>query len=270
MMSVRSPQCSMPSSSPFLKEESASCMRIRDMTGKRFASRSASGVTLQESHGRSADAGVLRRIDAGSWKRRTPGSTDSESSWSDMRNYLKATRRSSISLLRSSVGGRWQLFTDKSLVSADVTTETKRSVTRKTPARLKGPAILIITGSPLFAQRDGTGACRPPAFCRCMSGRTGPRLLPIILAASLVGCIPHGFPGFTRFLPLGLKHLGLYLLSCFTAQEMRGIPVSAIPHFLLGIATMILSPSSISLRSLMIKQGSCIDYHSYSRNAREI
>ena len=115
MMSVRSPQCSMPSSSPFLKEESASCMRIRDMTGKRFASRSASGVTLQESHGRSADAGVLRRIDAGSWKRRTPGSTDSESSWSDMRNYLKATRRSSISLLRSSVGGRWQLFTDKSL-----------------------------------------------------------------------------------------------------------------------------------------------------------
>ena len=120
MMSVRSPQCSMPSSSPFLKEESASCMRIRDMTGKRFASRSASGVTLQESHGRSADAGVLRRIDAGSWKRRTPGSTDSESSWSDMRNYLKATRRSSISLLRSSVGGRWQLFTDKSLVKAIV------------------------------------------------------------------------------------------------------------------------------------------------------
>ena len=117
MMSVRSPQCSMPSSSPFLKEESASCMRIRDMTGKRFASRSASGVTLQESHGRSADAGVLRRIDAGSWKRRTPGSTDSESSWSDMRNYLKATRRSSISLLRSSVGGRWQLFTDKSLIA---------------------------------------------------------------------------------------------------------------------------------------------------------
>ncbi len=116
MMSVRSPQCSMPSSSPFLKEESASCMRIRDMTGKRFASRSASGVTLQESHGRSADAGVLRRIDAGSWKRRTPGSTDSESSWSDMRNYLKATRRSSISLLRSSVGGRWQLFTDKPLI----------------------------------------------------------------------------------------------------------------------------------------------------------
>ena len=116
MMSVSSPQCSMPSSSPFLKEESVSCMRIRDMTGNRFASRSASGVTLQESHGRSADAGVLRRIDAGSWKRRTPGSTGFESFSSDMRSYLKATRRSFISLLRSSVGGRWLLFTDKSLV----------------------------------------------------------------------------------------------------------------------------------------------------------
>ncbi len=138
MMSVRSPQCSMPSSSPFLKEESASCMRIRDMTGKRFASRSASGVTLQESHGRSADAGVLRRIDAGSWKRRTPGSTDSESSWSDMRNYLKATRRSSISLLRSSVGGRWQLFTDKSLLSVRQTPRQRCQALEKTvssPAR---------------------------------------------------------------------------------------------------------------------------------------
>ena len=116
MMSVSLPQCSMPSSSLFLKEESVSCMRIRGMTGSRFASRSASGVTPHESHGRSADAAVLRRIDAGSWKRRTPGSTGFESFSSDMRSCLTATRRSFISLLRSSVGGRWQLFTDKSLV----------------------------------------------------------------------------------------------------------------------------------------------------------
>ena len=120
MMSVSLPQCSMPSSSLFLKEESVSCMRIRGMTGNRFASRSASEVTLHESHGRSADAAVLRRIDAGSWKRRTPGSTGFESFSSDMRSCLTATRRSFISLLRSSVGGRWLLFTDKSLVGEEV------------------------------------------------------------------------------------------------------------------------------------------------------
>ena len=44
MTSVSSPQCSMRSSLPFPKEDSGSCMRIRDMTANRFAEQIRSGV----------------------------------------------------------------------------------------------------------------------------------------------------------------------------------------------------------------------------------
>ena len=166
MMSVSLPQCSMPSSSLFLKEESVSCMRIRGMTGNRFASRSASEVTLHESHGRSADAAVLRRIDAGSWKRRTPGSTGFESFSSDMRSCLTATRRSFISLLRSSVGGRWLLFTDKSLVLC--------YIVRLFLQVKSGRGMEAVIGTPLHIfQSDGNSHSR----IRGVSIETGSNLL---------------------------------------------------------------------------------------------
>ncbi len=64
-----------------------------------------------------AERGRPQRIDAGWWKPPTPGSTGFASSWCGMRNWLTAMRRSFIWLLPLSVGGRWLLFTDRSLVN---------------------------------------------------------------------------------------------------------------------------------------------------------
>ncbi len=166
MTSVNSPQSLMPSSLPFLKEDCGSCMRIGDMTANRFASRSALGDTSQGSHGRSVDEDVLRRTGVGSWRRRTPGSIGFESFSSDMRSCLKAMRLSFISPLRLSVGGRWLLFTDKSLVLC--------YIVRLFLQVKSGRGMEAVIGTPLHIfQSDGNSHSR----IRGVSIETGSNLL---------------------------------------------------------------------------------------------
>lgn len=113
MMLANLVQCLTPLLSTFREEGSYFCMRIKDMTENRLTNRYAPGGILQGLCERSEDADVHPRTGAGSWKLHTPGSTDSENSWSDMRSSLKAMKHLSISPLRSSVGEKLLLFTDK-------------------------------------------------------------------------------------------------------------------------------------------------------------
>jgi len=113
MTSVNSVPCLMPWSLPSLTKGRGSCMRIRDMMEILFLSRLLPEAIHPESSGKSVDEDARRRTAGGSLRQHTPGSTGSGSSLSGMRNLSKATKRSFISLLPSSAGGKSLLFTDR-------------------------------------------------------------------------------------------------------------------------------------------------------------